>query len=138
MKKRANRGAGLLVAGLLLTSSACAYGSGGTSDTRRPQDPGGAVRLSVTNHSGGPMEIFATGRGTSYRIGTVHPGLVGHFVVRPGMTVNGPVEFLARSGSGPVIRSGLLLLAPGSMVDFQLTSSPVTSVATVRQWRDER
>jgi hypothetical protein len=137
MKKRAYRGVEILVAGLLLTSSACAHRSGSTSDMRRPQDPGGAVQLHVTNHSGGPMEVFATGRGSSYRIGTVHPGLVGHFVVRPGMAVNGPVEFLARSGSGPMIRSGLLLLAPGSMVDFELTTSPATSVATVRQWRNE-
>ncbi|HWB41725.1 MAG TPA: hypothetical protein VG500_10725 [Gemmatimonadales bacterium] len=85
----------------------------------------------MTNQSGGPVEVYATGSGASYRIGTVHPGLSGQFVVRAGMTVNGPVEFLARSGSGPLVRSGPILLAPGSVVDFEIAASPVMSNATV-------
>ena len=121
----------IFAAGLALASSACAYGR--TADElKRPQDPGGAVQLYVTNNSGGPMEIYAAGAGTLYRIGTVHPGLDGRFVVRPLMVVNGTVEFVARSGNGPLLRSGRILLKAGDVVDFDLTPSPVTSTATVR------
>jgi hypothetical protein len=124
--------AGIFTASLALASSACAFGRGTADDFRRPQDPGGAVQLNVINNSGGPMEVFAAGSGTLYRIGTVHPGLAGRFVVRPTMIVNGPVEFVARAGNGPLLRSGRILLQPGDVVDFDLTPSPVTSTATVR------
>jgi hypothetical protein len=123
---------GIFMAGLALASSACALGRGTADDFRRPQDPGGAVQLHVTNNSGGPMEVYAAGSGTLYRIGTVHPGLPERFMVRPTMIVNGPVEFVARSGNRPFLRSGRILLEPGDVVDFDLTPSPVTSTATVR------
>lgn len=48
------------------------------------------------------------------------------------MTVNGPVEFVARSGNGPLVRSGLILLAPGDLVEFELEAHAVSSTATVR------
>ena len=101
MRKLASRGAGILMAGLILTSSACAHGQGAGTEPVRPNEAGGAVQLYVTNNSGGPMEVYAAGTGTLYRIGTVHPGLEGRFVVRPTMVVNGTVEFVARSGNGP-------------------------------------
>jgi hypothetical protein len=123
---------GIFMAGLALASSVCAFGRGTADDFRRPQDPGGAVQLYVTNDSDGPLEVYAAGSGTLYRIGTVHPGLPGRFAVRPTMIVNGPVEFVARSGNGPFLRSGRILLQPGDVVDFDLTPSPVTSTATVR------
>lgn len=132
MRKLASRGAGILVAGLILTSSACAHGQGAGTEPVRPNEAGGAVQLYVTNNSGSPMEVYAAGTGTLYRIGTVHPGLDGRFVVRPTMVVNGTVEFVARSGNGPILRSGRILLVPGDVVDFDLTPSPVTSQATVR------
>ena len=75
MKNRRFHGSSTLIAGVLLTATACVYGTGRIPDTRRAQDIEGAVHLNVTNHSNGPMEIYATGRGTSYRIGTVLPGL---------------------------------------------------------------
>jgi hypothetical protein len=81
------------------------------------------------------MEVYAAGSGTSYRMGTVYPGLASRFVVRPGMITNGPVEFLARSGNGgPLFRSGRLLLTPGAIVDFELANHPLNSIATVRAW----
>jgi hypothetical protein len=132
MRTLASRGAGTLMAVLVLASSACAYGLGPAADTRRAHDPGGAVQLNVTNHSGGPMEVYAAGSGTFYRIGTVHSGLAGRFVVRSAMIANGPVEFVARSGNGPLVRSGGILLAPGDVVDFALEAHPVTSTARVR------
>lgn len=132
MKTLACRCAGILMAMVVLASSACAYGLGTATDTRRAHEPWGAVQLNVTNHSGGPMEIYAAGSGMSYRLGTVHPGLNGRFTVRPGMILNGPVEFVARSSNGGLFRSGLILLAPGDVVDFELKAQPVTSAATVR------
>lgn len=132
MKTLTSRGAGILVAGLVLASTACAYGIGPATASRGLHDPGGAVHLNVTNNSGGPMEVYAAASGTSYRIGTVHPGLAGNFVVRPAMIVNGPVEFMARSGRGRLVRSGLIMLAAGDEVDFRLEAQPVMSNATVR------
>jgi hypothetical protein len=123
----------VLVAGLLLTTSACVYGIGVATDTRRAHDADGAVRLNVTNHNNGPMEVYAAGSGSSYRMGTVYPGFTSHFVVRPGMIINGPVEFLARfDDRSPLVRSGRFLLAPGNVVDFELAITPVNSIATVR------
>jgi hypothetical protein len=132
MRTLASRGAGILTVWLALSSSACAYGVGTASESRRPTDPGGAVQVYVTNNSAAPMEVYAAGSGTFYRIGTVHPGLGRRFVVRPTMFVNGPVEFVARSFNGPVHRSGRILLTPGDVVDFGLEASPITSTATVR------
>ena len=78
------------------------------------------------------MEVYAVGSGTSYRIGTVQPGLDGHFTVRPGMIVTGPAELVARANNGPVIRSEPILLAPGDVVDFELDTHVSLSTATVR------
>jgi hypothetical protein len=133
MKRQGYWGSWSLITGLVLTSSACAYGTGTASDTWRAEEPAGAVQLNVTNLYNGPMEIYAIGSGTSYRIGLVNPGLTGSFVVRPVMIVNGPVEFLARAGNGIALaRSGPMLLAPGNVVDFKLDTTPWNSVATVR------
>ncbi len=132
MKKRGHHGSWILIAALVLTSSACAFGSRTASDSWRADEPAGAVQLNVTNNSGAPMEIYASGTGTSYRIGTVFPGLTSHFVLRPGMVVDAPVEFLARSTGRLVVRSGQFMLVPGNVVDFELETTPVGSVATVR------
>ena len=133
MRNRRFHGSSMLIAGVLLTATACLHGSGTIPDTRA-QDIEGAVHLNVTNHSNGPMEVHATGRGTSYRIGTVLPGLTDHFIVRPTMVVNGPVEFTARSDNrSPWIRSGQFQLFPGNVVDFELASISELSVATVRR-----
>lgn len=51
--------------------------------------------VNVTNHYNGPVEIYAAGSGTSYRMGTVLAGLAGQFVLRPAMVASGTVELLA-------------------------------------------
>ena len=113
MRKLASRGAGILMAGLILTSSACAHGQGAGTEPVRPNEAGGAVQLYVTNNSGGPMEVYAAGTGTLYRIGTVHPGLEGRFVVETHdgrqrhRGVRGPMPATGRS-----LRSGRILLVP--------------------------
>jgi hypothetical protein len=121
-----------MVAGLALLSSACAHGIGGASDTGHLLEPGGAVHVNVSNQSGGPMEVYAVGSGSWYRIGTVHPGLDGRFTVRPTMVVNGALELVARSTSGLQVSSGPVLLGPGDEVDFALGTQASLSSATVR------
>jgi hypothetical protein len=146
MKTLATRGAGIIMAGLVLVSSACAYGLGSAPDERRAHDPDGGVYLNVSNHSGSPMEIYAAGSGTLYRVGTVYPGLTSRLVIRPGIFVNGPVEFRALSGNRPAFRSGPILLVPGDVVDLKLEDQSVISSASVRPravpetetWRKEQ
>jgi hypothetical protein len=134
MGKRAFPARVITSAAMLLASSACAYGVGTTGDAPGARGAGRPVQLQVINHSGGPVEVYAAGSGTWYRVGTVHPGLAGRFVVRMGMVVNGAVEFVARSATGHMVRSGPMLLAPGDVVDFALTAYEATSTATVRSW----
>jgi hypothetical protein len=66
-------------------------------------------------------------------MGTVLPGLVGHFVLPQAMVGNGGVEFLASPDDGnPPARSGRLVLVPGNVVDFDIAARPVNSTASVR------
>jgi hypothetical protein len=116
---------------LLLMSTACGQAIGAAGDIPQALQARHPVQLEVTNQSGGPVEIYAQGSSTSYRVGTVHPGLTGRFTVRPGMGLNGAVEFLAVSGRG-VVRSGPMLVRAGDVVDFALTPHTATSMATVR------
>jgi hypothetical protein len=69
------------------------------------------------------MEVYASGSGIIHRLGTVHPGMDGHFVVPPTMVGNGSVVFEARpSGGGQPFRSGEILLAPDALIEFQIAS----------------
>ena len=122
----------LILAASLPAVSACAYGPRADANLQ-PGSPEGAVYVNITNHYNGPVEIHATGSGTSYRVGTVLPGFSSRFALRPLMIAGGPVELVARSGSGnPAVRSGRLLLAPGDVVDFRIATNMLTSGATVR------
>ena len=125
----------MISAAVVLASSACAYGGIGAGEIRPDREALRSVQLQVSNTSGGPVEIYAAGSGTSYRVGTVHPGISEGFAVRPGLTLDGAVEFVARSADGHLVRSGPMLLAPGDVVDFDLTPHTATSNATVRAWR---
>jgi hypothetical protein len=128
MRMRGKLGRALASAAMLLAGSACALGSGAPGGIPRP------VQLQVTNHSGGPMEVYATAAGVSYRVGTVHPGLTGRFALRPGVAAGGSVEFTARSADGHLVQSGPMLLRPGDVVDFALTPRTATTTSTVRAW----
>ena len=134
MLKREFLGRMIPAAAMLLASSACAYGVG-AGDIRPHREALGSAQLQVRNTSGVPVEIYAAGSGTSYRVGTVHPGISEGFAVRPGLTLNGAVEFVARLADGRLVRSGPMLLGPGDVVDFDLTPHTATSNATVRAWR---
>lgn len=121
-------------AAMLLMSWGCGQAFGAAGDMPQALEARRPVQLEVANQSAGPVDIYAQGSGTSYRVGTVHPGLTGRFNVRPGMVLNGAVEFLAVSGTGDLIRSGPMLVRAGDVVDFSLTPHRATSVATVRGW----
>lgn len=122
-----------LIAGLALTIAACAYGRGTTPGASLAAPAGTPVQLIVTNNSGAPMQVYAVGSGTSWRMGTVLPGLVGQFVLPQAMLGADAVEFLASPGDGnPPVRSGRLVLAPGNVVDFEIEAQALNSTARVR------
>jgi len=105
---------------------------GERSDDGRASD---TIVVYVTNNWSFPMEVFAVGAGTQYRLGTVSPAMPRHFVLRRDMVAtNGQVEFWAHaSGGGPEVRSGQLWLRAGDVaVDFEIATLLIGSRATIR------
>ena len=118
----------LLTLGLLLLA-----GSG--CGRRRQVSPAPAdspIRIVVTNHYSAPMEVVAVGSNISHRLGIVHPGMVGEFVLPPTMVGGGTVELIAGDGESRA-RSGPLLLSPGVIVDFAIRNPLFNSTASVRR-----
>ena len=116
----------LIVPALLLAVSACSRSSPGA-----PAPAAGTVEVSVTNQNALPMEVYASGSGINHRIGTVYPGMGGHFMIPQNLVGNGSVRFEARpSGGGQPFRSGDIMLGSGSLIRFviapQLFNSTVT------------
>jgi hypothetical protein len=117
-----------LVPALLLTASACAHSGGGEA-----APAAGSVQVAVTNQNALPMEVYALGSGINHRLGTVHPGMAGHFVVPQNLIGSSSVRFEARpSGNGQRFLSGDLLLAPGSVVDMVIAAQLFSSTVTRR------
>jgi len=116
---------------LLLAGTSCAHrrATASDADAQGVENP---VHVNVINHYALPVDVFAYGGGTSYRMGTVYPGVPSHFLLRQSMTGNGPVEFVAQpAGTESPVRSGQLLLAPGDIVDFEIADHLLNSTATV-------
>lgn len=122
------RGMRLVVPALMLTVAACAHTSGGA------QAPAaGTVEVSVTNQNALPMEVYASGSGINHRMGTVHPGMGAHFTIPQNLVGNSSVLFEARpSGGGQPYRSGEILLAPGSLIQFVIAPQLFNSTVTRR------
>ena len=122
------------IAALFVTTSACAHHPGTEADPGQLQPHAAPVSVNVTNNSQSAMEIFVVGGGTTYRMGTVAPGVPRRFELRPGMiAAGGHVQFLAQaSGAGPRVQTDEVLVAPGDVVDFEITTNLVGSRATVR------
>lgn len=117
-----------LVPALLLTLSACSRSTPGA-----PAPAPGTVEVSVTNQNALPMEVYASGAGINHRMGTVHPGMGAHFTVPQNLVGNSSVLFEARpSGGGRPFRSGEILLAPGSLIQFVIASQLFNSTVTRR------
>jgi hypothetical protein len=126
-------GSWIVLAGVLLTGPACAHRGGAAEDTSAAPRDDEPVVLNVINRFGIAVDIHAIGSGTSYRMGTVHPGMSARFVLRPSMVGVGPVEFLAQPiNNDPPARSGRLLLRRGAIVDFEIATHLHGSTATVR------
>lgn len=118
----------ILVPVLLLTLSACARSGG--DEVRPTSEP---VSVEVTNRHALPMEIYAVGSGINHRLGTVHPGMSSHFVLPQNLIGSSSVELEARAGQNiRPFRSGEILLAPGSVVDFVIGSQLFNSTVTRR------
>lgn len=126
-------GSWVLIAGLIATGSACSHGGAASGGASEPRPADLATTVNVINHYGHAVDIYAAAAGTSYRMGTVAPGIDGHFVLRPAMVSSGPVELVAQlGGNEPPVQSGQLLLVPGDVVDFEITAQLINSTATVR------
>ena len=121
-----------VAAAIVLASTACAPGIGAGHEPNR-EPAASAVQLNVTNLYNGPITIYAVGGGTSYRMGTVLPGLASQFTVRPLMIGTGTVEFVAQGETGDQpVRSGPMLLTAGKTVDFRIGAHLLNSSATIR------
>ena len=111
---------------LLLTVSACSRSTAGA-----PAPAAGTVEVSVTNHNALPMEVSASGSGINHRMGTVHPGMSGHFTIPQNLVGIGSVRFEARpSGGGQAFRSGDMMLGSGSLIRFVIAAQLFNSTVT--------
>jgi len=118
----------MLVASLLLNASAC--GPRPPADVVPSSDP---VKVEVVNNYALAVEIYVIGSGTTQRLGTVHPGMQGHFRLPPALIGNSSVELQARpTVSAQQFNSGPLLLQAGEIVDFMVASVLFSSTATIR------
>jgi len=118
---------------LLAAALGCARTTGASQDEWTPAPTAGVVRLVVDNTAGTPVEVYALASGTTWRIGTVFPGLTSRFEVPQALLADGLAEFVAQPADGsPAMYTGRLQLAPGSIVNFSVTHSAALSSATVR------
>jgi alpha-amylase len=101
---------------------------------RRLASPDDTVVVHVTNNYALPMEIYAVGAGTAYRLGTVNPGTERRFALRQALVLNGAeVAFLAQaSGYGPRAQSDQMQVLPGDRVDFVIATNLIGTYAAVR------
>ncbi|HET9387039.1 MAG TPA: hypothetical protein VFO67_18030 [Gemmatimonadales bacterium] len=106
-------------------------GCGRRRQQERPATVDSPIRIVVTNHYTAPMEVVAVGSNISHRLGIVHPGMVGEFVLPPALVGGGTVELFAGEGEFRA-RSGPLLLSPGVVVDFLIRNPLYSSTASVR------
>ncbi len=129
-----HRASWLLVAGLLAAGSACVHGRPGPAQGAAAPAVDSTVRVNVTNNYAQAVQVYVSNSNTNYLMGTVLPGLEGHFELRWAMLASGGnVEFIAVPGDfAQPVRSGQLLLTPGDVVDFVIADHLVGSAATVR------
>ena len=93
-----------------------------------------SVVVFVTNNYEVPMEVYAIAAGTHYRMGTVNPGIVSRFTLRPDLlATNHQVAFQAHAtGYGPQVSTDEIYIVRGNVVDFVITTWLGGSMATVR------
>jgi hypothetical protein len=127
----------ILRAGLVLLTLGCANKQTGAVDPDADSASTAPVTIHVTNNHGYPVEISVAGQGISYRLGTVLPGGNSKFELRAGTVGHGPIDLIARGRPGEQpYRAGGLMLNPGDIVDFDIATHMLNSMATVRPRRD--
>lgn len=120
-----------LVLCLIASVPACARG-GGEEDAPAPNDS--PVRVEVTNNYALPVDIIAVGTGITHRLGTVHPGMSSQFPIPQNVVGSGTAELRAEAaGMSQPFRSGKILLAPGTIVDFRVAPQLFNSTVTLRR-----
>ena len=102
-----------------------------------PEEEAGpdSVVVNVINHYALPMDAYAVGGGTEYRMGIVYPGTQRRFLLRQATLATGPeVEFVAQpTGYGPRVSGGVLDLRRGDVVEFEIATNLRGSVARIRK-----
>jgi hypothetical protein len=95
---------------------------------------GAPVRVVAHNNYNGPMEVYADGAGTRFRLGLVQPATTETFTIPANVVSIGSVELLAQliAGRSKIARTGPLLLSPGAVVDFVITAQLFDSYGAVR------
>lgn len=118
-----------LALGVLLLAGACSR-----HRTEQPAPTGTPVRVVAHNNFSGPMEVYAIGAGTRYRLGLVQPGTTQTFTIPTNIISIGSVELMAQliAGRSRVARTGPLLLSPGAVVDFMITAQLFDSYGAIR------
>ena len=128
---RLTRRASALLAGALLLVGACRHGR---RDGEAAASPDASVTVEVVNYFAVPVDVDVVGSGTTHKLGIVNPGMKATFVIPKAILATSTVELEAHAaGQRYVGRSGPLILAPGDVVDFTVTSTLFNSTATIRQ-----
>lgn len=126
------RAAILLSSALLLAGgSACARH---TQDSEVVEPAPEPVQVEMKNLFALPVEVFAFGGGSNFRLGVVHPGMTGHFKIPLNITRGGSTEFMLTTNSSATNpwKSGPMLLSPGVTVDIVAAQRLFSSTATIR------
>jgi alpha-amylase len=99
-----------------------------------PVEPNDTVVVFVTDNYALPMDVYAIAAGTTHRLGTVNPGIVSRFVLRPDlMASDRQVSFVAQaSGIGPRYVTDPIWVSPGDVLDFVIETNLIGSRVTPR------
>ncbi len=120
----------LLIPAMLVLVAACHHGISEEDQAPQPELP--PVRIEVINNFALPVEIYASGQGTTRRLGLVYPGMRGSFDLPQGLIGYGSTELHALPTNGDkLFRSGPLLLSPGAFVEFRVSPQIFNSTVSV-------
>jgi alpha-amylase len=102
------------------------------SEPPRPEND--TVVVYVTDNYALPMDIFAVAAGTTFRMGTVNPGIESRFVLRPDLlATDRQVTFIAQATAvGPHFVADPVFVSPGDIIDFTIETNLIGSRAIVR------
>ncbi len=121
----------VLAALSLAAASACARH---TQDGEVVEPAPEPVQVEAKNLFALPVEVYASGGGSNFRLGVVHPGMTGHFKVPLNITRSGSTEFTLTTNSSATNpwKSGPMLLSPGVTVDIVAAQRFFSSTAVIR------